>query len=705
MKLQGPWCPRLLLAAGLAVYFLVQGALLNLPLAHWSLLPELDDSLTYVLKTRQLQECLAQNCPALEDLKHQLLAPTADPAAARAQDLARSRLFPVYHPLFSLLLLGLQALGLELLAAYQWLWRLSPLIFGGAFACLLLRLVGPAATGVALALLAFKVFPDTGLHHLVPSNLTMAGAVVVWARLLARQGWAPWTLVISALLLPGLHPVGVLYSLVSLGLALSLAAPQDRRRLLLVVAGAILVLSAFFLISAWSTGIFLVRFTLLPAVPDPVSSILTGAGQNLQAVVIGIIRSAGGLFGSAPFFLAALVLGWLTLPDRQRRPVGALLALNLLLLLVMLFYVSSHPGDVILRLWIPLVVLLFGLVGQAPVALAGWCRLSQKRADVPASGAASAGPTTPMSLAPGLPLILLAMFFGYAVQMAAVGAEQIVTYSSYLRQRQPLALSPQQPGLLLAQASPGDRVMYNSLILMPYYFIHGAMRLGAIYYHPALKTAALEEVLRQPGVRFAVTYNPTVFHPTFVGQEEPRWWITSPSFRYSPLDRPRRFGPLAREGRIAMGEYHWLEVAVTEGPSPRVLRLQIDNPAEAAALTITAPVGGGDSLPDRRITVVLPAQSSGWLPVDLTALGQPRRLRLIFPAGDTGAQLGGLVFGDNAHNWPWAERATLQARPREPGAPDIHISFDPRALLPPPLQHREITILDDRGSAVLLRLD
>ena len=157
-------------------------------------------------------------------------APASDPAAARQLDLARSRLFPIYHPLFSLILLGLTKTGLGLMAAYQLLWRLAPLIFGLAFAYLLTKLTEPAAAGIALALLAFKIFPDTGLHHLVPSNLTMAGAVVVWARIISRQGWAPWTLGLSSLLLPAMHPVGVLYTCVSMGLALSLArAPEPEK--------------------------------------------------------------------------------------------------------------------------------------------------------------------------------------------------------------------------------------------------------------------------------------------------------------------------------------------------------------------------------------------------------------------------------------------------------------------------------------------
>ena len=109
----------------------------------------------------------------------------------------------------------------------------------------------------------------------------------------------------------------------------------------------------------------LVHFTLIPPVPDPVLYILRGALQNVMAIIIGIIRSAGGLFGAAPVFLTAVVLGLMTLPVEKRRLNRVIAGIYFFFLFVMLFYVSSHPGDVVLRLWIPLVVILFGLVGQA----------------------------------------------------------------------------------------------------------------------------------------------------------------------------------------------------------------------------------------------------------------------------------------------------------------------------------------------------
>ena len=683
---------------GLLIFLLVHGALMNLPLANWTLLPELDDTLTYALKTRQMQECWFQFCPALDDLRQQLFRVTTDPAEAHQRDLVSSRLFPLYHPLFSLILLGLSKTGLSLISAYQWLWRISPLLFGLAFLYLLVELTEPAAAGLALALLAFKVYPDTGLHHLVPSNLTMAGAVVVWARIISRRGWAPWTLVISSILLPAMHPIGVLYTFISIGLAIVLAKPLHRKKVLLVVGFMVLVIGAIFLISSLIKGIPLVHFTLIPPVPDPIGYIIKGALQNLQSVIIGIVRSAGSLFGSAPIFLAAAVLGLLTLPSAKRRVNLAILVIYVLFLFGMLFYVSSHPGDVILRLWIPLVVILFGLVGQA------FCYAGRQSREFLKNR--KTAQVNSFNLGKGLPLILLAVLLGYALQMIAAGGEQVVTYIDFLRQRQPLVFNPEQPEMLLSRAKAGDRVFYNSLIIMPYYFINGAMRLGAVYYHPALlSNPALETALRNPDLRFAVTYNPTVYHPSFEGADEPNWWITSPNFRYSPLDKPRHFGPLAREGKISTQDYQWLELEVSLADFPKILNIEILNPKENSTLTLVPVSSQGELLRQPQIVTSIPAHWSGWLRLDLAQMSTAHRFRLIFPAAGPNYQISGLVFGDEAYHWPWTQQATLRAKPRESGAPEISVSFDPHKILPPPLNRRKISVLNDSGSSVLFQLD
>jgi hypothetical protein len=62
-----------------------------------------------------------------------------------------------------------------------------------------------------------------------------------------------------------------------------------------------------------------------------------------------------------------------------------------------------------------------------------------------------------------------------------------------------------------------------------------------------------------------------------------------------------------------------------------------------------------------------------------------------------------MIFGEDRFLWPWTQKADLTLRPRE-GAPEVTVSFDPAAILPPPLRSAKVSILDDYGSSVLLQL-
>jgi hypothetical protein len=689
----------ILLLLGLLVYIGVQGYLTVSPLQNWTLTPEVDDSLTYVLKTRQMLECFDQNCPALNDLRDQLTFNSGDPPDSEVYHqrvLAFSRVFPVYHPLFSVVLIGLSQFGLNLMEAYRFLWTLAPLIFGIAFAYWLTTIFGPGVAGVALILLAFKVFPDTGLHHLVPSNLTMALAVVLWGRLISCRGWAPWSLVLGSLVLVTMHLIGVIYAAMSVVLALLLAGREDRRRLLVAVGAVGTFIFIVFLIARFVKEPVFVFPSFLPLADHPFWQMWVGTGQNILRVIVENVRLSEGLWGSPAIFCGALVLGLGSLKRPTRRLVLSIILLYGVVLGVFLFYVSNHPADVLLRLWIPLVVLLFGLVAQAicftvNLTMAWW----RERRAAPQEG--------PLDIRRLWPVIGLAVLLGYAAQMSFRGAEQVQAMARFQREQQPLALYPSQPHKLLAQARPGDGVLYTSFILMDYYLIKGALSLGAVYYQPVFqKVPRYSKWLNRPDLRFAVAYQPTMYHPSFEGRDEARWWITNPEFRYSPLSEPRRQGPLAREGKIPAALYRWLDIEATTKNVPKTLRLYIDNPRGESVLEIVPLNPGGEPLEKSRQVLEIPGHRSGWLTVDLAAFPADSPVRLIFPRGSDKYLVGAITFGKQALHWPWAQKARLSFQPRNACTGPITVSFDPAALLPAPLKNRRLTVLDDRGSSVLL---
>lgn len=685
----GSW---FLLAFGLAAYVLVQGVVTVLPLRHWELTPEADDALTYVLKTRQMQECFLQDCPALEDLRRQLFVPSEDPAAARQRQLAIDKVFPVYHPLFSVLLIGISRCGMDLLEAFRLVWALGPLIFGVAFAVWLSVLCGRSAAGVALLLLAFKVFPDSGLHLVVPSNLCMAVAVLVWSRIVARQGHAPFTWVIGTLVMLGLHPVGRIFGVMAAAMALLLAEPHTRRRLAIPMGLSLALIAAAFALPLFVHRPFLFAPAVLP-VQGSWWSLFVGAVRSLQQVAIEMARLDEGLFGNAAIFCAAVVGGLFALPGPERRVASRVAGLYVASLLLVSLYVSNHPADVLLRMWTPLVALLFGLVARAVCACASLTleRWRQRAYDSSEVAVAAAGPA-----------LVLAVLVGYAAQMSTRGAEQVEAMSRYLRVRQPLEFSAAQAARLLSEAKPGDRVLYNSVIAMPYFFIRGTMQLGAVYTHPSFAGDRVAAPwLERPDLRFAVLYNPLVFHPDFVGRSEQNWWPTCPDFRESALNEPRRRGPVADRGRIELRKYAWIDLAADA--QEKDVFLLVRNRGEKTTARLLVPDADGGRAMKRQTTVEIPAGCSDWIRVSTKGWGAGGRRRLECPPGVSDCALEGVRFRDGPERWPWTDRGVLTFQPRDGGLP-VQVDFDPANLLPPALKKRNVSILDDTGSTVLLRL-
>lgn len=693
-----PFLNWLVFLVGLTVWLGVQSALIDLPLWSRPLPPEIDDSLTYVLKTRQMADCFRQDCLALEDLKSQLQIPSSTTDAAHQRDLAASRIFPIYHPLFSILLLGVSKLGFSIMDSYKMVWTLAPIFFGLALAWYLSAIWGRSAAGLALLLLAFKVFPDTGLHYVVPSNLTMALAVLLWTRLAVRHGQAPLALIGGSVVLMAMHPIGRLYAVMAVALSLMLAGESRRPQHWYAAAVTLLLVAAAFVLPHLVNRPQLVSPAFLPPGGHPLPDSLRGAVDSLVAVSADVIRLGPGLFGSAPVFCGAVVLGFITMPRGKLRPALIVTLLQAFFFTALFFHVSSHPADVIFRVWIPLVVILFGAVGQAmsQVAARSWSllldRLRQPRARV-------------NKTAPAWPVLALAVLFGYAVSMSASGAEQVAATIKHVQLRQPLDFRSQQVEVLLSRAVPGNRVIYTSMMIMPFYFINGAMPLGAVYYHPALADSeTAREWLDRPDLRFAAVYHPSVYHPSFAGQDENRWWTTSPDFHYSPLSQARKNQPIGRNGYIPAGEYQWVEVEIKAGLPCRRMRLLLNNDGPAVTMTVI-PLGPSLNQTIAKGTQLgVPANFSDWLDLPCPGNAQTFKFRIVMPSETPELAIAGISFGDGYLHWPWDQKAELTFMPRNTGERPLSISFDPAELLPEPLQQKNITVLDDSGSSVLLEL-
>jgi len=689
-----------ILLLGLIIWISVQGYLVLGPLWTRSLPPEVDDSLAYLVRTEEMEECFSQDCLALEDLRQQIYDESKDPEVLWQRRLATFP-FPIYHPFFSAILLFIKKWTLDLVLAYKYLWSLAPILFGIGFACLLSAIWGKPAAGLALVVLAFKVFPGSGLHYVTPANFSMGLSVFVWARIVSRRGDALWTFVFGSIAVMLMHPLGMIYSFISLFLVLLLSGTTHKRRYWIAWF-------SFFLVMCLASVAPL--YLKKPIVFNPFNYLSHFPGiaqliQNFLSSTVGVLAQTvqlkEGLFGSFSLFCFLVCFGFFTLTKDQRNIIKVIIVIYCIFLFCALFHSDPtwSPGELVWRICIPLVVILFGAVGKCV------CYVFEKGVNIIKGCIDDPNRMKEMSIQNIWPILIFALVLGYSFDTILSGSEQIFATKQYMQDRMAFNFDSIQPKLLLAEAEPGDRVLYTSTMIMSSYFIHGAMQLGAIYYHPVFLRANIQSKwLQRKDLRFAVAYNPTVFHPSLEGLDEKNRCITGPEFHFSPLNKPRKYGPIGREGFIPASDFRWIQVEIKEGESTDRLRILIRNSGESSMINIV-PVKDND-VPFFQLNLkTIPARWMGWIEFDIDKHTRARRFRIIFPRIEHQLFIGGMVFGDDKLHWPWAQKAvlTLQAKEFETGK--IFLAFDPAFMLPSPLNQQKISVLDDTGSSVLFRID
>jgi hypothetical protein len=703
------------LIAGLAIWLGLQGYLILMPVFSRYSPPEPKDTIPYIARTERMGKCFTGNCPALKDLAAQFSPSSSNPEVNAYRSWA-STIFGSNELAFSLILLALRHLGLDVMTGYRVISVVAVLIFGVGFAYLLSVLWDKPTAGLALFLLAFKTFPDTGLNFVVPSNLCMGLATLICARIISKNGRALWTLGIGSLVLVAFHPMGAAYSLIAAILALTLSGVTFSRRTWLTAAVVGLVLTLALVLPR---GIYNLSEYLSYVGPR---QILTQGVRSLAKVVVEIVRLDKGLYGSLPIFLACAVLGViLTAPDHRRR-VNNFLKIFSIFLAVSLFYPPREPGDTFFRLWIPFVAAIFGLVAvtwKATLALA-WESL--KRFPAYSQETARAW------LQEAWPIVAAAVITGYAVQMSLAGAEQIIAMSEHLKNLWPLRVCSRQTEALLADAHPGDRVLYESMMLMNCYFAGGALKLGAVYYAPVLRGTVTDGWLKRPDLRFAVAFNPLAIHPSFAGLHERRWGVSCPAFRYSPLMAQKRYAPLLHEDGIEVSRFKYLDVEWPQDHDPESMSVMIENPGTACTMRVSSVNDSGVPLEHPTVVLKIPERSgvsasnefkgtpdlglttdrhhstATTFKIDLARMRPASRLRLSFPAWNSRARIVGIRFDNSRLNWPWGQKARLIVADDSWRVGITTYSFDPARILPKPLRHNKVKVLNDCGSSVLLEI-
>jgi hypothetical protein len=603
-----------------------------------------------------------------------LTAPTADPDLAWVRYREYHRAFVQYHPLHSLILAGLHGLGMSWEAAWAVLSVVGAALIGVGVGLLLLTLLGPGAAGIGLLLLAPQIFPVQGLHYIVPSSLALGLALFLWAGIMHWGRRAGPLLVGGTLLLVGMHTMGRIYALAALALWLVVSGawrvprgPDDRRDLRRWGRGLIPALLAAALVGlSFLLPLLITRpeMRILSDPPPPNWTVAAGLAANLGAAAA--LVSAWAADGGGPLIVGVLLsLGLLTLAPRRRLALGTLLGLLLALsAAAQIYLLPRYPGDMFIRLWVALAIVLTGLLAMViwawGQALLVWLTEARR-------GLGSLSDPQWLLNGRGWRLLLL-----IALGLTLARHTAVLTGRGLRTQNESIAIQAAKQNVRLDAAQPETitaagcgRVAYTDEVPLHFFLSRGLWHCDTVFLPALADAAARAEALT--GAQWGVAWNPSTAVET------------------------------SGRGALALASWESLDIAVAPRQSLADLRLLIVNPGPALNVPVYALPFDPKARPLARLRLTAGAQ--GWerlkLPPGTTGV------RLTLAEADRRFWIDGLrLSGEAVTFWPWDQDVRLTHYPSGGAAPRP-ITFTLGALFPEAA--RPPALVSDVGATVLVQ--
>lgn len=666
------WGKRLLFTTGILLFTYVQLTMVVLPIRSRTAPVETDDAYTYILKAAEMQDCFLQNCPALNDLRQQLTAPAKKEHISWMRYREYVRAFSVYHPLHSLILTSLHVTGLSWEASYNFVEIAGSLFLSLAISYWLYTLFGSGPAGIALLLLAFTLFPNQGLHYIVPSNLALGIGMLTWGSLLRRYPRSLWIVIGSTLALVTMHPIGRLYALLGVFLFIFLNLKQMKRTDWLVSGLSILIVAMTFVLP-----LMIARPELsFPADPPP-------AGWNIwSGYYNNIIEAAAfanpwfNLYGGFLMAILLIFVGLVSLPpcEQRTRVVSMVILLGGLLFASLLQVLPRYPAEAFSRIWIPSAIVLTGLITHGiwrwATAVVHWSRQSLQ------NGLPDLRDERWILSGSGWTCVFLLLF---GLVLTRNGVKHVIEGRHVFRgtlsnmiEVQDSRLAIEQPSILL-KAGCKD-VLYMFEVPMHMYFVHGALACGAIYY-PTLAGTPDEThwIQDNQNLGYVVTWNSTIDAGVTKGGD-----------------------PLA----LKTGDR--LEFSFPEHWTSQLVYVYLENAGGDTRLNLSPlQMEAGNKTFE---SISIPANWSGWQAIDITADEVAHGFRLESGQVSKAILLRGIKSDPDALlNWPWDQGVTLVHQRFDPDVPAREINFDTADLVP--YSNWSLTVVDDRGDTVLIKVN
>ena len=683
----------------------LQGSLVLYPAAIEPRFPV--DTYGYIAKAEQMRSCPRQECPALVDLRAQV-APAADPGVNWHRNRAYHRGLYIYHPLRSALLLGLRMVLPSWEAAWLALTVAGQALLVGAIAYFAYAVWGPFAGGLALLILAPRLFAGYhGLHTVVPGTLALALGFLSWALIVGRT-WAGRVLMpalVAAMLT--MHAVGLVFAGMTLLLYL---AVMDRRAattwLMLVAAGGLVLIH-----------LALPHLIDRPALahwqhPPPADwTFWRALGESLAEAGV-IVRDWSDPLGGPLAVVLLVTIGLAAAPawrPRRRLLTGAILAATAV---ASAFYVlPRYPAELFSRVWIPVAVFASGAIACSWSMWVGAGGALYQRLRSRASRPAALALLRQDRGRPALGFLALGVLvftgLGYTGAMHAGFFPSLIEVMSARHRQMPLEVA--QPADVLRKLRTGDSVLYMDEFPMYFYFSHGGLEHPVVYY-PAMGELADKQRWVSEKVGMVISMRTGDQYKEALGDPD------VPSL----------------SGGFPLRDDTVVRLRAGEGEIWRAAEIRFENAGSDATLRVRP---GPDDDARQSWTLSVPASGQGWVSLAVPDGASSRVLEITRAAGTGPILLSGIRTGAaTTFDWPWDQGVSVayqyvrdeaegsnddgpvgrvgssaSASPAAPGGDGVDaapraeaiIEFDSQALIPARCESRGV--VDDRGAMVAVR--
>ncbi|MBI4665133.1 MAG: hypothetical protein HY751_01850 [Nitrospinae bacterium] len=508
---------QLVFVAGFSLFFAMKMAIVAIPILYRSAPVESDDAYSYIYKASQMRSCFFQDCPAMDDLREQLLSTTGDGGQKAKRLEFYSKIFIVYQPLQSLIINALHAAGLSWENAYNTFVIGGGLFLFSAIGFCMYILAGPGPAGIGLGLMSLYRMQEQGFHYISPSNVVVGMGFLMWGVIAIRRDKAATPMMVAAPLLLALHTIGQLYVVITGAMYTLLSNSRKSRRFMAAIASLIAFLAVAHFLPHLVTR------------PDMKSAEIGAGGAPVTRMDIvkdnwgkaeTIIEEWQTRWFDRNIMLALAVAGLFAAVYRKRWGYLALLALLTSALAASLLHRHSvYPAVLFMRIWPSTAVLLTVLAGFAV-----WEALTMAASAISAMAKRLYDRQVPLfneSALAALKIVAAIAVYGVATGWGADWDRRLEDSKWDMRYAMESALArydtffnPEQPKILAAVAKPGESVIYTDIVSLLFHLSYGSNRFGAVLV-PAVKNTPdkAKWIDDNPSIKYLVTKSPVSVMP------------------------------------------------------------------------------------------------------------------------------------------------------------------------------------------------